>query len=240
MSIEWIAFALCVCVSFTTEAATGFGSIILALALGAFFLPLETMLPVLVSLNVVMNTCLISRIFKHIHWPTFLTRIFPLMTTGMVCAWFVLPSTHSPYLLQGFALLTLALSLIQLFRVSTTQAKERHPESIWILFAGVVHGLYASGGPLLVYALSGTPLAKHHLRATLLLTWGVLNLSYVCWFAIRGNLQAYASHIALLSPLVLISLGVGQWLHQHIDEARYKRAVYLLLVVSSTILLIRT
>lgn len=49
--------------AYTLEASTGFGSIVIALSLGALLLPIDQLLPVLEPLNIGMTGYLVSR-----HW----------------------------------------------------------------------------------------------------------------------------------------------------------------------------
>ena len=51
----WVLLGLFVLLAYTTEAMTGFGSIVIALSLGALVLPLDTLMPVLVPLNLLLS-----------------------------------------------------------------------------------------------------------------------------------------------------------------------------------------
>src|SRR5690554_6212859 len=57
----WLWIGLFVLLSYTVEAVTGFGSLVIALALGALLLPVAELLPVLVPLNVLMSGSLVLR-----------------------------------------------------------------------------------------------------------------------------------------------------------------------------------
>jgi len=56
----------------TVETVLGFGATIIALALGIFIFPLETILPVLVILGFLQSLWLVVRWFKYIRWPVLL------------------------------------------------------------------------------------------------------------------------------------------------------------------------
>ncbi|MGB1921972.1 MAG: sulfite exporter TauE/SafE family protein, partial [Alcanivorax sp.] len=58
ITLPWLLLGLFIFLAFTTEAATGFGSIVIALSLGALVLPITEILPVLVPLNIVMSSTL--------------------------------------------------------------------------------------------------------------------------------------------------------------------------------------
>src|SRR5690625_5829455 len=78
----WLWLVLFVLLAYTVEAATGFGSIVIALSLGALVLPIDALLPVLVPLNLSMSGYLALRYRGHIHWPLLLRQVLPLMAVG--------------------------------------------------------------------------------------------------------------------------------------------------------------
>src|SRR5690348_15809954 len=57
----WLWISRFVLLSYPIEAVTGFGSLVIALALGALLLPVAELLPVLVPLNVLMSGSLVLR-----------------------------------------------------------------------------------------------------------------------------------------------------------------------------------
>ena len=63
----WLWLGLFILLAYTIEAITGFGSIVIALSLGALLLPIPAMLPVLVPLNICMSGYLAWRNRQHIH-----------------------------------------------------------------------------------------------------------------------------------------------------------------------------
>src|SRR5690625_7298053 len=84
MISPWILLGVFIFISYTTETITGFGSIVIAIALGALVLPIPEMLPVVVPLNILNSTYLSIKHRRHIHWPTLLRLILPAMTIGTV------------------------------------------------------------------------------------------------------------------------------------------------------------
>ena len=87
ITLPWLLLGLFIFLAFTTEAATGFGSIVIALSLGALVLPITEILPVLVPLNIVMSSTLSWRHRHAIHWPTLWQLILPLMVIGTLAGY---------------------------------------------------------------------------------------------------------------------------------------------------------
>jgi uncharacterized protein len=104
--------------------------------------------------------------------------------------------------------------------------------------AGVTHGLFASGGPLLVYALAGTTLDKARFRATLIAVWFLLNSSLTIAFMLDGRLQPALPAVLMFAPLLPLGIWLGSRLHHQVDEALFRKLVYGLLMAAGMILLI--
>ena len=100
-----------------------------------------------------------------------------------------------------------------------------------ILGAGVIHGIYASGGPLLVYVLGREGLPKGPFRTTLISVFWSMNLALALTFVAQGRLTtAHLGQVAWLVPGVALGFLVGQWGHDRVDEQRFRLLVNGLLV----------
>ncbi len=234
----WLWIGLFVLVAYTIEAITGFGSLVIALALGALLLPVPELLPVLVPLNVLMSGFLTWRNRQHIDRALLLKVILPLMLGGTLLG----------YLLQnGLAdnLLKLLLGLLivwfacreswRLWRGTSVQPHSRWLNRVLTLGAGISHGLFASGGPLLVYAMAGTTLDKQRLRASMLCVWFTLNSSLTLLLWAQGRL-AQGQQLLWFIPLLVIGVLVGEYLHHRVNEQRFRQMVYGLLAVTGVLL----
>lgn len=234
----WLWIGLFVLVAYTIEAITGFGSLVISLALGALLLPVPELLPVLVPLNVLMSGFLTWRNRQHIDRALLLKVILPLMLGGTLLG----------YLLQnGLAdnLLKLLLGLLivwfacreswRLWRGTSVQPHSRWLNRVLTLGAGISHGLFASGGPLLVYAMAGTTLDKQRLRASMLCVWFTLNSSLTLLLWAQGRL-AQGQQLLWFIPLLVIGVLVGEYLHHRVNEQRFRQMVYGLLAVTGVLL----
>ena len=240
ITLPWLLLGLFIFLAFTTEAATGFGSIVIALSLGALVLPITEILPVLVPLNIVMSSTLSWRHRHAIHWPTLWQLILPLMVIGTLAGYGLRPWLGEQVLKHAFGVLVLWFAGRELLRMFRGHVSPPHPS--WLsrsltLGAGLTHGLFASGGPLLVYALAGTRLDKSQLRATLISVWFTLNSSMTVLFLLDGSLLPNLPRIASYLPLLVIGVVLGEVLHHRLNEQRFRQVVYGLLVVTGVLLL---
>ena len=108
----------------------------------------------------------------------------------------------------------------------------------WLAAAGVVHGIYASGGPLLTYALSRTKRHKAVFRSTLMSVWLVLNVVLQIAMMAKGKWTPEVGRgAALLLPLLPVGIIAGEWLHRRVPERGFRYAIQALLVVAGAGLL---
>lgn len=238
----WIALAGAIAVAYTVEAALGFGSIVIALALGALVLPMSALLPVLVPLSTAMNVLMTLRLRAQIDRGLLLRRIAPWMVAGMLAGYLLRPWLGDAALVPLFGALVLAFALREGWRMRRAGMPRPHPP--WraralTAAAGLTHGLYASGGPLLVAALAGTTLDKARLRATLIAVWLVLNAGLTLLYALDGTLAPALPRAAAYLPVVLVGIVAGEALHRRLDERRFRALVLVLLAVTGAALVVR-
>ncbi len=239
MSDPWLWLGLFVFVAYTVEAVTGFGSIVIALSLGALLLPIPELLPVLVPLNILMTGYLSVRHWRSLHWPTLLRKILPLMALGTAVGYAIRPILADTALKAALGILIVWFAgreLWQRYRAAPVSPLAPGLARSLILGAGATHGLFASGGPLLVYALAGTPLDKTQLRTTLIAVWFCLNCSLTLAYLMDGTLLPSVPRLLGYMPVVAAGVLIGEWLHHRIDEQRFRQLVFALLMLTGAAL----
>lgn len=241
MSLPLLWLGACIFLAWTIEAMSGFGSIVIALSLGALLLPIDSMLPVLVLLNVITSSWLVWQHHRHIDHDLLWRRILPGMLLGTVAGALLRDAVPGTALKIGFALLILWFALRELWLLRRHPVRAAH--GAWqtqglVTGAGITHGLFASGGPLLVYALAGRGLDKARFRASMVMVWLLMNGVLAGIFLVQGRLAAHALQIAAYIPVVVAALVLGSYLHHRLDEARFRVMVFwLLLLVGAALLL---
>lgn len=242
MMDPWLWLGLAILLSYTIEAITGFGSIVIALSLGAILLPIPELLPVLVPLNVFMSGYLTWKHRQHVDWRLLLTLILPLMVAGTLAGYVLTPWLGASSLRILFGLLVVWFAGKELWRLLGGHVAKPHglmTSRVITFGAGITHGLFASGGPLLVYALAGIQLDKSRTRATLLTVWFTLNLTLSTLYLFDGSLAASAGRLVWYLPLLVVGVMVGEFLHHRLNENRFRIAVYGVLLVTGLLLILR-
>ncbi|MGB7994862.1 MAG: sulfite exporter TauE/SafE family protein [Photobacterium halotolerans] len=237
MTLVWLGLAIIL--AFGIEAMTGFGSIVLALSLGALVMDMASLVHILVPLNLLMTVPLAWQLRQHIQVSFLLRTVLPMMlvgtAVGVVLTPYV-PELLSKTLFAGLIIWFAARALLQPAAVEMP-ALRRHST---ITAAGITHGLFASGGPLLVYALARTSLDKTQFRATLLTVWLSLNGCLTLYFILAGELAPYRETLLWLAPCVGIGAFIGNRLHHSIDQAHFSKLVFGVLLVVGLILMTNT
>jgi uncharacterized membrane protein YfcA len=241
LTTELLLFALVVLVAFVSGAMSGFGSVIISLTLAAALYPIEWMVPRLVLLNVFLNGYLVFAHRGHVAWRMLLVRLVPVMGLGAAVGVVVSSYLHGPLLKRGFGVLVVLLSAVELWRLyKRTTPKLGNAASHGFVFgAGVLHGIYATGGPMLVYALGRTKLDRTTFRTTLAMIWFVLNVALVVVFYANGRLHVAATiETAWLLPSVVLATVIGEYLHRRVDERNFRIVLFSLLFFAGGMLVV--
>lgn len=244
MDIGLLFLTIIVLAAYITQAMTGFGSIIIAVTLGSHLYPIEFLLPVLVPLDILVNIYIVAKYAAAVDKPLLFHRIVPLMGVGLLTGIGIFQFVEGAMLKRSFGVLVTLLCLRELYSLLRTteprRALSRLKYASSVLAAGVVQGLFASGGPLIVYAVGRLALPKTHFRSTLsalwLLTNSVLTLSYI----LTGRLTPTTLKLEawLVLPIIL-AIMVGERLHDHVDEHLFRVVVYLILLVAGASIVVR-
>lgn len=232
-----------VLLSYTTQAMTGFGSTVIALALGAHFFPINDLLPVIVALNIPMCVVLVARHRAAVDAKVLRGAILPWMGLGMALGLAAAGLLRGAALRQAFGALVVLFAARELAALCGALKPQAEMGAgafrFWVAAAGVVHGVSGSGGPVLTYALSRRKLDRSALRATLLAVWLIFNAAVLAACLWRGDWTSQTGWRALvLLPVVPLGILLGERLHALIPERGFQLAVQSVLVVSGAALLI--
>jgi uncharacterized membrane protein YfcA len=108
-----------------------------------------------------------------------------------------------------------------------------------LVLGGVVHGMFSSGGPLVVlYASEALP-EKGRFRATLCLLWTTLNAVIIGSYLASGSLGAgTAGKTALLIPFLAAGIVIGERLHDRVDQRAFSLVVFAALLATGAVMLV--
>ncbi len=224
-----------VALAFLVEAAAGFGSMVVALTIGALFFPIPSLLGWIVPVNLVLSFAILVRNREHVQRKYLWSAVVPSMTVGLLGGIALARSTDTAWMKPVFALFVVAVAAHQLLSRAAQKPLPRVLASVLLVIAGIIHGVFATGGPLAVFVSSRALPEKSAFRATLAALWVVLNLLLLPRLWLDGSLDVAVSFL-LLAPLGVGALA-GNWIHHRLDEARFRRVVAVLLLGAGSTLL---
>ncbi len=239
-----IALAAIVCFANWVEALAGFGSTLFALVLGAYFFPLEQLVPTLVPLNLLLSAYIVFRHPAGVDWKILGRQILPWAGAGTVVGVLVFGKIPQKELKLVFGAVVAGLALFELGRFRT-EAKAAPLSGFagagWLLGGGLMQGLYASGGPMIVYFSSRSFTDKYRFRSTLSMLWLILNLAVFAGLALKGELTSQTLRLSawMLAPVGL-GIALGEWSHSRVPERAFRKLTYGLLFVAGISLLVRS
>lgn len=223
--------------SYVSLAFAGFGGIIIPITFGAHLYSIDWMLSVLIPVTVISNLYILIRHGTYLDKRVLFLKILPLMGVGLIFGVFVFQFIDEHLFRKMFGVLVVVLAareIVLLTRRSIIQTPaSRLKTTLYLLAAGVIHGMYASGGPLLVYIINKLHLPKSVFRSTLSAVWLILNCVLVISYFLCDKLDRMTlTNSAMMLPSLILGLMVGEFLHRRVSDKSFKLVIFSLLIMT--------
>ena len=218
---------------------TGFGSGLIAVPLLALIFPLQTVVPLVLVLDLGAALIMSHEARADVHW-TEITPLIPTTVLGIVLGASLLVNLPREPLLTALALFVILFALRYLLNIHG----DRRISQKWSIPAGfsggLIGALFGTGGPPYVIYLTHRIHDKSHLRATLSGLF-MLDASFrVVTFLIAGLLDIHLLPLLLIStPAVILGLYLGHRVHIGISDQQMLRLIAVLLLISGASLLLK-
>ena len=161
-----------------------------------------------------------------------LAKILAVMLIGMAFGTVLYRVIPLDFLLPAYGIVIIIVSLQRLLFPQAAQLP-RWAYLPVLIAAGIIHGMFVSGGALLVMYATLVLLDKSEFRATIAATWAVLDPTF---FVLNFDVALWnAENMMLIGaciPLLVLSVWVGNWLHKRINQEWFMKLTYVLLVAS--------
>ena len=240
-SVVLVSLAALALAAFTTEGAIGFGGTVLAASIGAQLVPLVVLLPAFVPVNMVLSSYLLLRGVRVIAWRMLAAEIAPPVAVGAAVglALFHLPGQR--WFALVFGAFVVMLAGFELARPGSDRPLGRVQRLVLLGLGGVAHGLFGTGGPMIVYVVRRRLADKRAFRATLAVLWLVLNVALLANFAGSGLYGPPVLDVGILVAATIVpGLVVGERIHRRLDAARFERVVWIVLFAAGAALALRS
>lgn len=217
---------------------TGFGSGLIAVPLLAHFLPLQTVVPMVLVLDLTASFALSGHAWVSVRWDE-IRPLLPTSLAGILIGVTLLAQVPAQPLLFALGLLVLLFGVRYLFDIHDEAPVSR----LWAVPAGLVGGLvgalFGTGGPPYVIYLAHRLADKQRLRATLSGLFMLDGSLRVVTFIATGLLLQAEVWKQLLPALPLLALGLyaGHRVHLGVGRRQMLALIGGLLIVSGASLL---
>lgn len=235
--IRDLAFVLVVFATNVIQAITGFAGTLLAMPPSIQLIGVSPARTVLNAVALISCISILIKGYKQINWPE-LIRILCFMIIGTGCGMLLFKLCPLNFLLTAYGIMIIVIALQKLRGHETTHLSTA--AGCGILFAaGLIHGMFVSGGALLVvYAAMKLP-DKHEFRSTMAAVWVVLNSFMLITHVCSGEFTKHGWILLLLCVVpVLLSTKIGTLLLKRIDQKTFLKITYVLLLISGLLAIV--
>ena len=237
---ELAAAALILAAAYAVYGLTGFGSSVVAIPLLALFLPLKFAVTLVMLLDFVAGSALLTKHHRSVRFRELLLMV-PFMGLGILAGVYLLVNLPERPLILALGVFVVSYAIFALTHRSGIPRLGRVWGALLSTLGGVLAALYNIGGVLWAVYTTSRIADKDHLRATTAATLWISVLPRLGLYANAGLLQESELWIitALLIAPTLIGYYVGQLLHSRLSPERFLTLVSMVLIASGCALILR-
>ncbi len=233
-----VAFLAVVVGAYYVGALMGFGTTVTLVTFASLLIPVRVLMPVVIALNILFGSYFAWRHRHTTQWRTLFVHILPLVGLGVPFGMALFRLRDAVWLRLAFGVFIMLLASLQLRLTATpgeqppTQPLGRWRSAAILGIGGLIHGLYATGGPLIIYVLGRRIRDKRAFRSTaatlfLILTW-VLQIDYVASGLVTAEVLKM---VALSLPAMVLGIVLGERTFGRLRASQFRRGLWLLLLV---------
>lgn len=235
--MKTLLFLLIIFLSNIIQGITGFAGTVLAMPFTILLLGIDIAKPVLNIVTLVACLLIVFESYKSIEWREFFKMTF-IMLLGVFVGEYIYTLFPIDILLIIYACFIILIALKGIFIKKTYQLPEFILIGI-IILAGIIHGMFLSGGPLLIIYAVKKLSEKNVFRATLAPVWVVLNTYLLIRQWSVGQLTPLVIQLSVVSiPVLIVAILIGKKLYDKMSQKAFLMLSYILLLISGVSLLI--
>ena len=238
MSLTTIAlFLLTVLLAFTMQAMTGFGGPLLAMPVCILLVGIDNAKSVLCVLTWLTGIAVVAQSWRSINRKE-LTKITLVMAAGMVLGAYLYDVLPKEKLLPVFGVVVTVIALRNLL-IKRELVFPAWARILALVLAGLMQGLFLSGGSFLIIYAQQTLRDKEEFRATGCAVWAILNTYMVLKTWHDGMFTAARMPLLLLSVAAgFAAVALGGLLEKRVKRETFVTVTNVLLLAAGIILLL--
>ena len=250
--MNYVLFYIVILLANIVQGITGFAGTILAMPFSMKLVGMETAVPVLNALGLLSGIYVFAGNYRHVVWKE-LGRVIVVMglsvAAGIVFKTAVPVNPQVLYYVFGVIVLAIAVSgLRTMFRKKTevsangaippeekggTTGRPDAVQYALLIAAGLIHGMFVCGGPLLIGYLTKRIKDKAAFRATISVVWIFLNGIILISQLITGAWTLSLLKVQLISlPFLIAGMFIGGLLYKRMSQRFFMLLTYILLIIA--------
>ena len=231
-----VLFYLVILFGVFLQASVGFGTVV-TMPLGILLMGLGVTKPVVSFIALLTGLTVLITEYKYINWRE-LAKMAGVMLVGVLAAQWIAGQVKMNFLLVIYGAVVIGIGVKKLFWPATKPASKA-VQNLALAVAGIMQGLFVSGGSFLaVYAVERIP-EKQELRATNNALWAILNTVMLTLNFAGGQVD---KKLLTMGAIAIIPMFLGTWLGgvfaHRIKQQTFLKIVYVILIASGVVLLI--
>lgn len=226
-----------ICFSYFLESIFGFGGALIALVGLGFFYDFKEIIPIVLYAGIVSSIIIILTDRKNFAKDVFKVNFLPIFL-GLIVGVFIFYFASALILMNIYAFFLLYNSLKNLYKGEFILSKFN--KKIYLFIGGIIHGIFGTGGPVILLAIKDEFRNKSELRITMshyFLILNILKIFQLYFFTEFPIIEIFAKWWLIL-PLS-ISIFIGYKIHVKISESLFKYVISFLLLIASIIFIVK-
>lgn len=219
------------------QAITGFAGTLLAMPPAIKLIGADDARIVLNIIAQISCLAIVVSGYKNINWKEF-AKMLILMSAGMVLGMVIYSKYPTDYLLTIYGIVIIIIALARIF----VHKKFELPMVcmlLVILMAGIIHGMFVSGGALLVVYASTKMKDKNEMRVTMALIWLVIGFFLSGNQLLTGQMTEYDWLLIVIGVIpVIIGTYVGVKIVNAVSVSLFMKITNILVLLSGIMILI--
>lgn len=232
-----VLFYIIIFLTNVIQGITGFAGTILAMPPSLILVGYDVAKPILNVLGILAGVYVFVTQWKHVDWKQ-LKKVVIVMAIGIFGGFFLKNALagYDAVLYKFLGIFVIFLAIHGFYSIYGQRQRDTKEKSSWksmllLIGAGIVHGMFVSGGPLLIGYLSNEIKEKISFRATISTVWIILNSMILVQDICAGMWNAGLVMTQCISiPFLIAGMAAGSVLVKRMSQEIFMKLTYILLL----------
>lgn len=234
--MKLILFLLVVLITNIIQGITGFAGTVIAMPFSIMLIGVDQAKVILNILGLLASIYIVATNKKYIIFKE-IKKIIPIMFLGVILGQYIYSIFPLKFLLIFYGVFIILIALKGLFIKKEYKTSEI-VLTLVIFMAGIIHGMFISGGPLLVIYAVKKINSKEYFRATLAPIWIILNGYLLINQYFTGIITKELAVLLIYTiPSLVIGMIIGSILCKKLSQKTFLKISYVLLLISGIALI---